>query len=270
MRAGRNRNDGISAGHARAGARTGRFGKNDATYGAGDCAYRRGRDLPQYRRGRERRPACGRRAFGQAHAQAGRRGRSLAPGGDKLSSELPCWGRPYSYPSARARLSEPLCTFVVREAEAEKYGAGITLSGYDSMYEETGGAFPIRWPIRPRSRRWCATLSARRVTRCRTTCREAARKFPPNRSGARATCARRWAGRWRWRDVTPASAAPARLKFIPYGKQRTSRKTSPTQPCFPEATALQTLGRSRYCAPPAFAVRTARRRPRRWRLWPRA
>ncbi len=67
-------------------------------------------------------------------------GGAWLPGGDKLSSDA-VLGATVQLSIGTGALVEPLCTFVVREAEAEKYGAGITLSGYDSMYEETGGAF---------------------------------------------------------------------------------------------------------------------------------
>ena len=62
------------------------------------------------------------------------------PGGARLQNDAPLGATAQIFIGVGDEI-EPLCTFVVREAEAAKDGVGITLSGYDSMYEETGAAF---------------------------------------------------------------------------------------------------------------------------------
>ena len=62
------------------------------------------------------------------------------PGGEKLQSDA-LKGATVQLELGAEGEFRPLCAFVVSEAEGEARSAGVTISGYDSMAEETAGAF---------------------------------------------------------------------------------------------------------------------------------
>lgn len=62
------------------------------------------------------------------------------PGGAKLAQDT-LRGATVQLRVGTSGQTQPLCTFVVNQVEAEYGAACVTLSGYDSLYEETAGTF---------------------------------------------------------------------------------------------------------------------------------